>query len=349
MFSLAFKPLDVDERHRCFDVIRGIAVLLVVFAHLDNYQALMVWPISYQPIQGHIGQLGVHLFFILSGALIWLSAKNTLHKPDGWTIYAINRITRITPLYLASILFIVLAKDCYIGRFKPTIDLETLTWHLFFLQSYKPSLLYNLNSVFWTLTYEMTFYLIVPLLLLLKPKPILLAAGTALVLILLSNFPTVAPSFFSYWILFAAGILIIETSTIPKPWFSVWLLLVATALFTAQPKLLLAEQLFAIACFMVMINFKFQSGVFKPVAFVGVISYSIYIWHAVLIHLVLPYLGKPQPILAPQLPFLPFGISIQGVFIVTLIMLVAYTSYRIIEKPSMNRLRMVLQRRLVKR
>jgi peptidoglycan/LPS O-acetylase OafA/YrhL len=77
------------------DVIRGIAILMVVFYHgLHGLEALNVF---------NYGAYGVHLFFVLSGFLITGILLDSCADRDYYKNFYIRRVLRILPAYLVLI------------------------------------------------------------------------------------------------------------------------------------------------------------------------------------------------------------------------------------------------------
>lgn len=212
--KILLQTLDGHQNKHALDSLRGIAVLSVFFAHLDNYFLLVIWPLSFKPIQANIGAFGVNIFFLLSGFLIWQSAKRLLVKKNGLMIYFIHRITRIYPLYLINIAFILMCSSFYIGYFKPDTSFVTVIRHLFFLQNFKPLVVTHLNGVYWTLVHEFIFYLLVPILFVLRIKVWHLVLTALLTQVLWHFYSDSLFGFVNYWCLFVGGMIIAETKKI---------------------------------------------------------------------------------------------------------------------------------------
>lgn len=136
-----------------FDGIRGIAVLLVWLSHTSGRdQAAIDW-LSFQGI----GHIGVMLFFVLSGYL--LSMPISSGRNFDFKTYLIRRFCRIAPLYYLVIIFTYLYQQ-YTGEISNrylyiTEGLSGLIKHLLFIKG---------DSVFWTISTEFVFYLILPML-----------------------------------------------------------------------------------------------------------------------------------------------------------------------------------------
>ena len=85
-------------RLKQFDALRGIAAISVCFFHIVKYLKLEV---TYFGKIFQFGYMGVDLFFIISGFVIYMSLKNTKCIKEFW----ISRFTRLYPTYWFSCLF----------------------------------------------------------------------------------------------------------------------------------------------------------------------------------------------------------------------------------------------------
>lgn len=153
----------MKNRNFGLDVIRAAAIVFVLFNHVINY--FLSFPRS--TILGNIGGfLGVELFFVLSGFLIGriLLTQFQHHiSTDTIKIFYIRRWFRTLPLYYFLLIIFVISSILITKQF----DLHIL--HFFFLQNLSSHAL-NFFSVSWSLVIEEWFYLLLPLLLLLRYK-----------------------------------------------------------------------------------------------------------------------------------------------------------------------------------
>ena len=132
---------------RSLQILRMIAATSVVYYHIYA--------------KPNFGLFGVDIFFVLSGFVIALVLKNNSTAKQ----FAINRISRIVPIYwiLTTFLFLLIYIYPPIVR-KSTAETATIFLYLkslFFIPYYgiqevKPPLL----RVGWTLNYEIFFYFI---------------------------------------------------------------------------------------------------------------------------------------------------------------------------------------------
>ena len=148
-----------------FDLIRLIAALQVVFmhgyAHLDITAGVFLKVLSYVP--------GVPIFFFISGYLI----SGSYVRNDNIFQYAINRVIRVYPALIVCTLLSILAVYLtgYFSNHESGVK-EFFIWILSqvsFVQFYNPDFMREfgtgvLNGSLWTITVELQFYFIVPLL-----------------------------------------------------------------------------------------------------------------------------------------------------------------------------------------
>lgn len=138
------------------DGLRGFAVAIVLASHLSNHR---MFGNEGMALAG-TGKSGVYLFFVLSAFLLTrlLLAKGrpALHRADTWLDYALRRVLRIWPLYL-----IVLFGSWWLSSRVPAwhyhIDTPALGRHL---------LLQDGQSVLWSIPVEFKAYLVLPLIVL---------------------------------------------------------------------------------------------------------------------------------------------------------------------------------------
>ena len=148
-------------------LLRGIAALLVVLHHSIGWFPLPlitgVWAIM-DP-HGELGQLGVAVFFVISGFVLPLSL-NQDYSIRYFPRFLAKRFVRIEPTYVCSIIFaavILYAKTRLAPHGVPWIpSVGQLLSHLLYLI---PFTHYSwLNAVYWTLAIEFQYYITIGLL-----------------------------------------------------------------------------------------------------------------------------------------------------------------------------------------
>jgi peptidoglycan/LPS O-acetylase OafA/YrhL len=165
---------DKSYRRRHFlalDGLRGVAVLLVVLAHASQ-KRLLAENFKFS------GELGVIVFFVLSGFLIThlLLEERTRTGQISLTKFYVRRTLRIWPLYFAVLGVYIFVLPLFFDpdNFRSIYEADSLRDHYYllsyplFLQNYLLSgsdFHYNGLRVFWSLAVEEHFYLFWPLLL----------------------------------------------------------------------------------------------------------------------------------------------------------------------------------------
>ena len=135
-------------RYEGVQVLRALAVLLVVWTHLKyagDFSGVS-W------IQSHAGGAGVDIFFVISGFVISASAESL---GFGAGRFFVNRLTRIAPLYWLTTLPLLLSlmkngKTPALGSFVNSF----LFLPLADFGGMSPSI----NSMGWSLSFEFWFY-----------------------------------------------------------------------------------------------------------------------------------------------------------------------------------------------
>lgn len=162
--------------------MRGVAVLLVVLFHYlavrDPRAAdpFVAWVEATRPVEvvARNGHLGVDLFFLITGFLLVLPwarhAALGREAPSARDFY-VRRLRRIVPAYYVqlAVLFVVvmpLVAGTGFLRGEAALAAFNVLAHATFLHYTTPlsSASLNLNGALWTLTLEMQFYLLLPLL-----------------------------------------------------------------------------------------------------------------------------------------------------------------------------------------
>jgi len=154
------------------DGLRGLAILLVL---LDHYLSAprfdgtsRFWSLFFKLLAG--GQVGVDLFFVLSGFLIGGILLESRESPNYFRTFYLRRVHRILPVYYSFIL-IYLAVLGIVHFYAPGVSTSSADFsHLFqypvFIQNFfwsKTHLEWLCLGVTWSLAIEEQFYLCAPL------------------------------------------------------------------------------------------------------------------------------------------------------------------------------------------
>jgi peptidoglycan/LPS O-acetylase OafA/YrhL len=262
-----------DARLRAVDGLRAIAVLGVVAHHAG----LVPWS---------IGARGVELFFVISGFCLSLPALARVHAGlpfrFDWRQFAIGRVARIVPPYYAALALFVGLSATSFGVptvFAPPFHNEWL-FDALFLTSRAPAY----NASFWTLGVEARWYLVFPAVLALyatSRRGFMLLGLVCYAVALIWNSPLdvgILPCFMLGIV--AAGMHV--RGKAGSPWFVVAafaaLALAAAVDRTESP----SDPLWHAAAFLTLlagIGAGARVVSWRPLAFVGTASYSIYLVH----------------------------------------------------------------------
>lgn len=150
------KTVSLTNRLNALEGWRGIACLMIFLYHCGIN-------LSRPPI-AIFGFSGVHMFFVLSGYLLFrpyaAAIANTTNAPDTCNFY-LRRLLRILPPYWVA-LFVFVTMRVATKTNAPTI--WSVFTHATLLFNYSPRIdFYSINAVFWSLAIEAQFYLLLPL------------------------------------------------------------------------------------------------------------------------------------------------------------------------------------------
>lgn len=342
------------SNNRNIEALRGLAALAVFFSHSDaSHLATTPWLAANKEA---LGVFGVYLFFGISGYLIWQSASRCLPRPNGLVVYVLHRITRIVPLYLANIIFVIFALRVIGSNWIPVVTSESVFRHLFFTQSLVPSVSRALNPVLWTLTHEFLFYLLIPVIFPIsyKVSPVLIATALGVVSMIstLYDFGFIGP-FFQVLYAFAAGIALAGLRSSRMPWVCAILICISgfLAVYGSGSQLIIsigALAVLAIALSPIAVEVGRHPVIRRlmaPLALAGTISYSLYIWHYLLIGIV----EYRMQFLIDHVPGWGSSGAVRGVLFTGFVIFVSWISYSLIERPAMGGMRQSIQSRILGR
>jgi peptidoglycan/LPS O-acetylase OafA/YrhL len=159
-----------SARYAFVDALRGIAAAWVVVFHGYNKNlAPMTGYHLPQPFDAifNAGYLGVYIFFVISGFVIMQSMRAAHVTPRFIGRFAIRRSLRLDPPYWVTIAAMIVL-SMVSGRLQhdhaplPLPTPGAVVAHLFYLQAFLgyPQIV----GVFWTLCYEIQFYLVLAIL-----------------------------------------------------------------------------------------------------------------------------------------------------------------------------------------
>lgn len=344
------------------DGLRALAALFVVMHH----SWLEIWPSAYPPAAVRkwtgwliFGHYAVALFIVLSGFSLMLSVvRNNGVLRGGMKTFFLKRARRILPPYYFALGISLLLCLTLIG--KPTgthwdasvgFGKRDVLHHLLLMQDILGA--GAINHAFWSIAVECHYYLFFPLLVWSWRK--FGGVPTTFVAFVISfigmkkaHLPFMHPALFPFFTLFALGMLSAALcfSERPQwrkwrdnvPWLAVSLIMTLLAIKTHRSRFSdYADFPFGIACFALLVAVsrspegKIRAVLsWKPLAFLGGFSYSIYLIHAPLIQLFWQYVLHPLR-LSDSVTFLLLEFIGTPLFVA-----VAYGFYWFCERPFLT-------------
>jgi len=358
--------MNTTNRFSSLDLLRGLAALLVVWQHSSEtlvklpaiakngtFLADIAWSVDF-------GRIGVICFFLISGFVIPFSLKvnenNVSVRP-----FAIRRFFRLFPAYWLSIFLALAIALVFSSGYEFTQVFANLTM----LQSFfgQPHIL----GLYWTLQVELVFYILCIILyklkLLDKEKFLffmvvwlfsLFVIGQIAARFIIDIEIKSGASIIKELMYMPYLIAIMFLGTIIRLFYEVKykdrtlfiITFISTCICFGLPVLLLASSLLGfelvpdstrfgashlIALCLFLTGLLFVKNISKVFTWLGVISYSIYLFHPLVINLSIKILRAKEFV---YLKGFSLGIYMMGIFSLTI--LFASIIYLVIEKPSMN-------------
>jgi peptidoglycan/LPS O-acetylase OafA/YrhL len=274
------------------DALRGVAALGVVLLHFTTDFHRDLTPTRNASFSAGFGAYGVHLFFLISGFVILMTAEKARRPRD----FVISRWSRLYPPYWAALVFTttLLMALPVADTPEPASLLRRAVVNLTMFQTWLR--IGNVDSVYWTLQVEMSFYLILLVLIWRKATHHALSVMTGLVVLALFDHvlvprPWSAPYaylreilFLEHAYLFTAGMVLYKLRRGFKPHYALILLACVLCPLTANyfPNTPLVDA--CIASALTLLVYLATSGEMewlatKPLLYLGSISYSLYLSH----------------------------------------------------------------------
>lgn len=368
-FNMSWFPVEQkSNRYSYIDAARGFAALWVVCYHLwkrfypglstqggplpggppgDSWDTFTLFAFGF-------GYSGITLFFVLSGLCIHLpQARRRVYRIDV-SSFAARRFWRLYPAYLASIVFSVLALT--LPKLLLAFQGRSFDWwaeahagdavvNALFLQQIWPDSL-GLNGVYWTLVYEMQFYVAYPALIWCIRKTSLGTMGAILLAceVYFAFSPSSIPCFFLgkyfewYLGVLAAEVIVHRANRVSPTLLGLGMGigLGGGVLSVFVPALYpLRDVLFATGYFGLILLIATSRGSLgtlfdlQILAGVGLFSYSLYLIHVPVIDLV--WVGLDR-LMSPRLQS-PAAARWLSLAAVPISVIAAYVFYRLFERP----------------
>jgi peptidoglycan/LPS O-acetylase OafA/YrhL len=312
-----------DDRIHVLDFLRGIAALAVVFHHFFN-----VLDPGWLRTASFYGQLGVQVFFVISGFIIPYSLYRSGYTLRNYGTFVLKRVVRLDPPYVVTVAIIILLgvvswyvpfqKDQVFQVSLPQVLLHFAYVNVFFGYPW-------LNDVFWTLAIEFQYYLLMGLafpLVFSRDARVRLASFAALGAL---AFVVKPPAFIFYFIfLFFMGILTCQyrVALIGRRQYAL-LLAASTVMALLTTGFAQTAAGFAAVCAILFLEMRY--AVFN---FLGKISYSLYLIHS-------PVGRRALNVFVRLLGAESFASKMFAIALATAVSVAAaYALYRLVELPA---------------
>ncbi|MEP7311030.1 MAG: acyltransferase [Pseudomonadota bacterium] len=134
------------------DSLRGVAALSVLIFHYANQFDQRYHHIGRFPYTFEVGRYGVHLFFLISGFVIFMSLENTKRNMD----FVVSRLSRLFPAYWVA-LGITFAATRMAGLPDQSVSIHDALINATMLQDLFGAR--DVDGSYWTLQIELLFYM----------------------------------------------------------------------------------------------------------------------------------------------------------------------------------------------
>jgi len=186
---------------KSIQVLRAVAALGVLMLHVAN-EKITLFGGGLGPFQNFLlGAAGVDLFFIISGFVMVYSSESLFGRADAPKIFFLRRLARIAPLYwavtIAIILYIYAAHGAKIWEIYSPVSLAAS--FLFWPYPRVDGLAYPVHLLGWTLNYEMFFYAVFAVAILLPRRLAVPVVTLVFIALVLLGRAVTLPLPFSFW------------------------------------------------------------------------------------------------------------------------------------------------------
>jgi exopolysaccharide production protein ExoZ len=351
------------------DALRGFAILGVIAVHAGNAVPDLEWAIRTLTDQG---ARGVQLFFVVSALTLMFSWRE---RNDGALPFYVRRIFRIVPMfYLWTILSIAVSVFEFPPDYWPhgEISWQNVLRSITFSFAFHPTTVDGIVPGGWSIADEMTFYLVLPVLILVLRSwtttvwALLAATCASIILAVLANFGWLFPeldrdlvkhfvflSFPNHLPAFLAGILVFHLlcsfpGTVPHNTLRVglavsfisiaaipFIAVVARSFMPSVPTNYLMPLAYALPfalCTWCLAKGERRFMVNRVTKYIGKVSYSAYFWH-------FPVLGLlSHSVFSLFASTMPGWVHFMLIFSVATVLTIAISAitYRFVEAPMIS-------------
>jgi peptidoglycan/LPS O-acetylase OafA/YrhL len=349
--------VNTHSRFQSIDGLRGYLALFVFFHHgmmWYYYLRLGKWQVPPSNLYTNYGQVGVALFFMITGFLFSLKLFDAIEKGDkiDWGRLFVSRFLRLVPLYffvVAVLIFIVL----FVSNFHLAVSFLSFLSQLFHwfgftifgnpdINAVKSTSLI-VAGVFWSLPYEWLFYLALPLLAVIvgttvPRKFIILSIFSILVIVQFAFKPVLIHIYYFIMGIIAAYCVgnqyLVRYANKKYTSFILCVLLISAffLISTAYSKITL---LISLIFFLAITNGNTLFGILtsKISMLLGEMGYSLYLLHGLILFITFKFLLGSE--FASS--FSPLGHWLVLSVCASVLVVCAYTTYRLIEFPAMQK------------
>lgn len=150
--------ITASTKIKTLQVLRAVAVLLVVHSHLIDRQPGHAWQAHFFYLQNY-GSVGVDIFFVISGFIITIVSRHYAQKGQAG-LFFLKRAIRVIPVYWLVSLFVIIH---YLLNDPAHLPAAPVLWKTFLFFPFFDKTIFTEPIIFigWTLSFEMLFYLVV--------------------------------------------------------------------------------------------------------------------------------------------------------------------------------------------
>ena len=134
------------------DALRGLAALAVVLFHYTTHFSELYQPGQSQLLSAPYGYLGVNLFFIISGFVIFMTLERTAQPMD----FVVSRFSRLFPNFWFAIV-LTFAVTHWLGLPGKLVAIGPALANFIMIHSFFG--VPHVDGVYWTLEVELLFYI----------------------------------------------------------------------------------------------------------------------------------------------------------------------------------------------